>query len=126
MSSFQPSQYFSSAAKVKVLEAILNQEEGIPLRHVEYISGLNVTSVSRTLRKFQHQRIIRRKKEGNRILFLPNTDHPHFSYLRDMFLISNKAQLVERSKDYTKDAAEALEWANEAIESDRRRRERNR
>ena len=125
MQIFDTSQYFSSAARARVLEALLLQDQPIPLRHVEYISNLSVRAVELTLKDFHRERLIKRKKVGNKSYFSPNKQHPHFGWLKEMLLVARKARLIERAASYKKHVEEAVDWANSAIEGHRRMRELN-
>ena len=72
------SQIFSSQARTRTLETLYYQPQGIPLRHVGYLAELPVFSIECALKKLLKERIVKKKKSGNRTLFSLNKKHASY------------------------------------------------
>lgn len=108
--------YFSSKAKVKVLETICRHASPLPLRHVAYLAELPIYSVQCALTDLHKKRVLLRTQRKRSVLYTLNANHTDAPFLLSLFQFIEKRLLARRTTSYTRSAQNALAFAAEARE----------
>lgn len=103
---------FSSTAKLNVLRVLWNQRDPIALRHISYLSESPLYSVQRALKQLEDEAIISKSKYKNRILYQLVPGSPYYFLLDKVFDAEQKNEIDRRSKNYSSQAKQALEFAS--------------
>ena len=80
-------QLFLSRARSEVLRLLFGLRDGeLHLRAIERASGLTVATVREELHKLEAMDLVRTRRDGNRLYYAANQDHPIFVELRSIVL----------------------------------------
>ena len=80
-----------------VFRSVCQSAEGVCLRELAYRSGLAIRSVQLAVMHLEKERLVRRKKVGNRVLFSANEKHSSAVLYRSAFEVIERIWLCERA-----------------------------
>lgn len=109
---FQLEKIFSSPAKIKVLETLHRHQAPLALRHIEYLSELQIQSVQRAVQQLLDEQRILLDEESH--TYTIDRNHPEYALIADIFDSVQTYRLRQRSSDYQAKAKQALSFCNEA------------
>jgi len=110
------SDIFSSRSRTEVLEILAEHSEAVHLRAIAELSSVSVRAIQEALADLYSERVIQKKKNGNRTLFSLNQKHAAYSLICEVTDCSRQHYLETRAKTYAKYAQSALEFASSAQE----------
>lgn len=105
---------FSSKAKIKILRTLYYQECAISLRQIAYISELPVFSIQNALKDLLREKIIKKRKKGNRLMIQINKESEYYNFLKELFCIEEKSRIAAEAKQFDQKAKNVLMFANSA------------
>ena len=109
---FKLEKIFSSQAKIKVLETLHRHRAPLALRHIEYLSELQIQSVQRAVKQLLDERRILFDEENH--VYTIDRDHPEYALIAEIFDSVQSYRLHQRAKTYQASAKQALSFCNEA------------
>ena len=98
---FALSDLFSSGARTRTLEVLFQQSEPIGLRQLANLCALPVRSVQCAVADLTKERLMLRKKAGQRVLLSLNREHPAFNTLRAVLQAAAASFITRRAENYT-------------------------
>lgn len=103
---------FSSQAKIKVLETLHRHRAPLALRHIEYLSELQIQSVQRAIQQLLEESRVLLDEEN--YTYTINREHPEYPFIAHIFDSAQSYRLRQRSQDYHARAIQVLLFCNEA------------
>lgn len=111
MSETDLSKIFSSQAKVALLETLYRHVDGLSLRQLSEVSGVQIRSAQLALDNLQKQRIVKVRRFMNRRIVLPRMEEPIWELLNAIFR-ERERFLIRESARKQKNATVILSFIN--------------
>ena len=107
------SEIFASKARVSLIETLRHQPGALSLRELSDISNVPLRSAQLALRALEKQRIVSRRRVGNRVHFQARRDEPIWTLLSRVLHEDEKFRIARRAESY-QDAERVLKFAASA------------
>lgn len=95
------SQFFSSAARTRVLEALCRQPKGVSLRQLSALIDTPIRSVALAAKALAQEKILIVRRKSNRTLYVINPLHPQAALIREVCRLTETQMLRHRALQYT-------------------------
>ncbi len=107
---------FSSRAKIKALQALFYQPEGIPLRHIAELCESAVSPIERAVKELKQLQVVLRTRYKNKTLYRINKSHPIYPVVKASLIAERNYQLASKAKKNNSRMQSAIQFADEMIE----------
>lgn len=104
------SQLFSSKARVEVLEVLYYAQVGLGLRKIADLCNMHVRSVEIALRQMQNEKLVKKKRVGNRIHYWLDVQLDNYRLLKEIFQTAEILKIQIRNETFRNEGSEILEF----------------
>lgn len=105
----------SSRARILCLKVLVEAGDGLTLREIESLSGLQIGSVQQAIRGLSKDRIVRLSKTQKRYSFDLSIHDSRYGALVEIFRILEADQVSKRSSTYARDGQLILKFCSDQL-----------
>lgn len=105
----------SSRARILCLKVLVEFGDGLTLREIESLSGLQIGSVQQAIRGLVKDRIVRMSKSQKRYYFSLSVHEPRYRALVEIFRILEADRVSQRSLADARDGRLVLKFCSDQL-----------
>ena len=109
------SSLFAYPARTRILETLYYQPGELGLRQVAAVAEAYPRSAELALKDLLSERLVRRRRNGARVLFSLNRGHPAYALLKAVFVASEACRLRQRIAERRDTGRDVLAFITDAL-----------
>ncbi|MCC6932578.1 MAG: hypothetical protein IT292_04905 [Deltaproteobacteria bacterium] len=106
------SKLFSSSSRVEILEALYHAFCGLGLRQIAELCNLHVHSAEVALKQMHTEKLVKRRKQKQRLFYSLNTQNENYELLKSIFIATEANKINARSFLVINEGKQVMKFIN--------------